>query len=91
MYVFSQGGAGGDFDAKNHFWLKSWISAEILEFSWISQNYAKINFARPRPPTLHNPNELLTFLSPGIAKSDFCTQSSTFAKSCTFCENIGNF
>ena len=78
MYVLGKCAAGGDFAPKVTFELKSRNYAKILDFSEFLRITLKFNFARPRPPTLHNPNEFLTFLSPGIAKSDLFTKSPTF-------------
>ena len=78
MYVLGKCAAGGDFAPKVTFELKVGIMLKFCNLHEFLRITLKFNFARPRPPTLHNPNEFLTFLSPGIAKSDFFTKSSTF-------------
>ena len=82
---------GAIFAPKVTFELKVGIMLKFWNFHKFLRITLKFNFARPRPPTLYNPNEFLTFLSPGIAKSDFFTKSSTFCYKLHFCENIGNF
>ena len=63
--------------------LKFWNFHEFLRIT------LKFNFARPRPPTLYNPNEFLTFLSPGIAKSDFPLKVQLLLKVPLFVKMLG--